>query len=221
MEMERFLKIESIPSFFAWGYSFFVGRSRMVEEIYSGIAEEVLSKISSGRILDVGTGPGFLPVKIARQAPKLEISGIDISGEMVKLARKNSERAGFSNRLKFFKASAESMPFEKECFDLCLSTFSFHHWSNPVACLREIFRVLKRGGEAWIYDIRKDLSKEASNHFKKRYGLFFYILLNLVKIHSSVTVRKIEEVLSKEIGFSQKILEDKEILIKIKLIKGV
>ncbi len=219
--MKRFFKIESIPSFFAWGYSFFIGRSRIVEEIYSGVAEEVLSKISSGRILDVGTGPGFLPVKIAREAPELEISGIDISGAMVKLARKNSERAGFCEQVKFFKGSAESMPFEKEYFDFCLSTFSFHHWSNPVACLREIFRVLKRGGEAWIYDIRKDVSKEASNNFKKRYGLFFYILLNLVKIHSSVTLKRVEEVLSKEIGFSQKILEDKGILIKIKLIKGV
>lgn len=221
MERGRFLTIEGIPSFFAWAYSFFVRRSRIVSEIYSGIAEEVVSKFSSGKILDVGTGPGFLPIKIARQAPELEISGIDISGEMVKLATKNSENAGFSERVKFFKANASSIPFEKEYFDFVISTFSFHHWLNPVDCLREIFRVLKKGGEAWIYDVRRDVSKEARDHFKKRYGLFFYILFNLVKFHSSVTLKKIDKVLSGEVGFSQKILEDKGILIKIKLIKGV
>lgn len=221
MERKRFLKVEGIPSFFAWVYSFFVGRSRIVDDIYSDITEEVTSKISSGRILDVGTGPGFLPVRIARKAPELEISGIDISGEMVKLARKNSENAGFSERVKFFKASVRSMPFENEYFDFVISTFSFHHWLSPVDCLREIFRVLKKGGEAWIYDVRKDISEEAKNHFKKRYGQFFYILLSLVKFHSSVTLKKIDEVISREIGFSQKILEDKGILIKMRLIKGV
>lgn len=219
MGRKRFLRIESIPSVFAMGYAFFIGKSRIAKEIYSDIADEFTERISSGRILDVGTGPGFLPILIAKKAPEIEISGIDLSEGMVKLARKNSMRGGLSERVKFFRANALSMPFENEFFDFVISTFSFHHWSKPVDCLKEIQRVLKKDGEAWIYDIRKDSSKEAEARFKEKYGFFFYTLLNFVKFHSSVTIGKIEEVLNRDIGFSQKMIEDRGIIIMIKLIK--
>lgn len=212
--------MESIHSIFAWGYSFFVGRSKIAGEIYREIAEEVISEISSGRILDVGTGPGFLPVLIAKKASEIEITGIDLSEGMVRLARKNAMKEGLSERIKFLKASALSMPFENGFFDFAVSTFSFHHWLKPQECLKEIFRVLKEGGEAWIYDIRKDISKEASTQFKRKYGFFFYILLNLVKFHSSVTLKEVEKVVYRDIGFAKKFVEDRGILIKIRLIKG-
>ncbi len=219
MGRKGFLRIKSIPSVFAMGYAFFIGRSRIAREIYRDIADEVTERILSGKILDVGTGPGFLPILIAKKAPEIEISGIDLSEGMVKLARKNAMKVDLSERIKFFKANALSMPFENDYFDFVISTFSFHHWLKPVDCLEEIIRVLKKGGGAWIYDIRKDTSKEAEAQFKEKYGFFFYTLLNFVKFHSSVTIEKIEEVLNRNIGFSQKIIEDRGILIKIKLIK--
>lgn len=170
MRKVRFLKIESIPSFFAIGYSFLVAKNKVTRAIYEEIAEEIISKVSSGRILDVGTGPGFMPILIAKKAPEVEITGIDLSEGMVKLARKNSIKEGVSERVKIFKANAISMPFENEYFDFVLSTFSLHHWLKPVDCFKEILRVLKKGGEAWIYDIRKDTTKEAESHFKSKYG---------------------------------------------------
>lgn len=215
----RFLKIESIPSFFAKGYSIFVTKSRITREIYEEIAEEIISGISSGRILDVGTGPGFLPILIAKKAPEIEITGVDLSEGMVKVARKNAIKTGVSKRVKFFRANAISMPFKEEYFDFVISTFSLHHWLKPVECLREIVRVLKKGREAWIYDIRRDTSKEADSHFKTRYGFVSYLILQFVKIHSSVTLKIVEEILKDGIGFSNKIIEEKGILIKIKLIK--
>jgi len=56
----------------------------------------VFSRISSGRILDVRTGPGYLPLEIAKRSQNLEIIGIDISFAMVKIARGNAENMGLS-----------------------------------------------------------------------------------------------------------------------------
>ncbi len=213
------MRIEGIPSPFAWLYSIFVGKREIVREIYRSIAEEVVSKISSGRVLDVGTGPGFLPVEIAKKVPEIEVIGIDISGGMVKIANKSAEKMGFSGRVRFIEASASSMPFEDEYFDLVVSTFSLHHWAEPEECLKEIVRVLKKGGEAWIYDIRRDVPLEANSQFRKKYGFFFYILLQLIKIHSSVSMKKVESILRKGVGFSEGFIEDLGIMIKIKIIK--
>jgi len=41
-----------------------------------------------------------------------------------------------------------------------ISTGAMHHWSDPVVVFNEVHRVLKYGGKAWIYDLRRDASKE-------------------------------------------------------------
>jgi methylase of polypeptide subunit release factors len=66
---------------------------------YRQVASEVAVELRQGRILDVGTGPGYLPIEIARSIPGVEVVGIDVSSDMVEMARKNAERAGLSGRV--------------------------------------------------------------------------------------------------------------------------
>ena len=47
------------------------------------------------------------------------------------------------------------MPFADDSFDMVISTGSFHAWKNPVRVMNQFRRVLKTGGEAWIYDPAK------------------------------------------------------------------
>ncbi|MBE0516183.1 MAG: hypothetical protein IBX41_02165 [Methanophagales archaeon] len=96
-----------------------------------------------------------------------------------------------------------------------------HHWSRPSECLKEINRVLKANGEAWIYDARRDTTKEVNAQFRRRYGWFLaLVFLNLVRAHSSLTRREIDEILSSpEIRFSQRTVVDKGVIIKLQLVK--
>ncbi len=55
-----------------------------MKDFYKQVAEEVTSKVSSGKILDIGTGPGYVPLEIARKSVNLEIQAIDISPAMVR-----------------------------------------------------------------------------------------------------------------------------------------
>ncbi|RZN37020.1 MAG: class I SAM-dependent methyltransferase [Methanophagales archaeon ANME-1-THS] len=219
--MSKRLKIERIPYPGARIYSFVALKSLPLKDLYNEVAEEVTATMASGRVLDVGTGPGYLPLAIAKRAPRLDITGIDLSPAMVKIARTNAKRKVYSDRVRFVHANASDLPFKEGDFDLVVSTLSFHHWSKPLECLTEILRVLKADGEAWIYDARRDTTKEVNAQFRSRYGWFLaFIFLNLVRAHSSVMMREIEAILSSpELGFSKRKVVDKGVFLELKLVK--
>jgi ubiquinone/menaquinone biosynthesis C-methylase UbiE len=57
------------------------------------------------------------------------------------------------------------MPFENEKFDFLICTSAFKNFSEPLKALNEMHRVLKRGGKAWISDLRRDVSNETIDNF--------------------------------------------------------
>ena len=74
----KLFRIEGIPNPVAKIYSITVPRSPIMKDFYRDLTEEVSSKASSGKILDIGTGPGRIPLEIARRSRNLEIEAIDI-----------------------------------------------------------------------------------------------------------------------------------------------
>ena len=219
--MKNFLKIEGIHSLAADAYSFMARINPVLQGFYKTIADEVCIELPTGRILDVGTGPGNLVFEIAKRSPQLEIIGIDISPSMIKIAGNKAMRMGFSKQLKFQVANAADLPFEDEYFDLVISSLSLHHWANPIKSINEIHRVLKQNGRAWIYDIRQDTSNAVNAQVREKYGWFIsFLFLNIVRMHSSVNLGKIEQIVSSpEISFDKKSVAGRGILVKLKLLK--
>lgn len=219
--MNTFLKIEGIPSPGARIYSLIAKKNPIMRDLYKDVADDVTSKITSGKVLDVGTGPGYLPIEIAGKSSRLEITGVDISPGMVKIANKNAINMGLSDRMEFHLASAAELPFDDGHFDLVLSTLSLHHWLHPAVYITEIHRVLKMNGEAWIYDIRRDTPKETETKLKRKYGwLLSFIFLNIVRAHSSIAVKEVEKIISSlEISFSSMKILDNGIFLKLQLSK--
>ncbi|WP_319459377.1 class I SAM-dependent methyltransferase [Micromonospora sp. RTP1Z1] len=119
------------------------------------LADIVAANLPPGsRILDVGTGPGTIPIELATAAPQVTIDGIDLSAQMIGHATAAARAAGCDNRVTFIAANASDMPFPDSSFDLIVSSMSQHHWSDVPAVVREIHRVLRPAGRAWIYDAR-------------------------------------------------------------------
>jgi ubiquinone/menaquinone biosynthesis C-methylase UbiE len=104
------------------------------------------------RILDVGTGPGLVPLRIAASRADLELHAVDLSPEMIEQARRNAADANAAVTLTV--GDVARLPFDSDSFDLVLSTFSAHHWTDPAAGLLDIVRVLRPGASAWLYDFR-------------------------------------------------------------------
>ena len=110
-----------------------------------------------GEAVDLGCGAGQLVMEMARKAPGLHVTGIDLSAKMLADARHSAERAGLEDRVDFRLGNVEEIPFPDQSLDLVISTASLHHWTEPVKVLNEIDRVLKPGGAYYVFDLRRDM----------------------------------------------------------------
>jgi ubiquinone/menaquinone biosynthesis C-methylase UbiE len=111
-----------------------------------------------GEAVDLGCGPGYLAVEMAREAPELHVTGVDLSDEMLAEAEDYARRHDMDQAVSFRKGDVQQIPFADGSVDLVVSTLSLHHWGDPVAVLNEVARVLRPGGSFLIFDLRRDLS---------------------------------------------------------------
>jgi ubiquinone/menaquinone biosynthesis C-methylase UbiE len=84
---------------------------------------------------------------VGEQRKAAKLFGIDLSEEMIKIAR-----AKLGDKADLRVSDSERLPFEDEKFDLITCTFSFHHYPNPTAVLTEMKRVLSPNGKLIIAD---------------------------------------------------------------------
>jgi SAM-dependent methyltransferase len=125
----------------------------VLEGFYARVTGEVAAAYPGGKLLEIGSGPGRVAVRLARKAPGIMLTGVDISDAMVERAARRAARADLSERVRFEVGDVAALPLSNEEFDGVVSTLSLHHWSDPASGLAEIHRVLKPGGEARIYDL--------------------------------------------------------------------
>lgn len=118
------------------------------------VAEAVAAQAApGGRVLELAPGPGFCAIEIARTG-NYDVTGLDISESFVRIARDNAKSAGVA--VDFRHGNASEMPFPDASFDFIVCSAAFKNFSDPVGALDEIHRVLRPGGRASIYDLRKD-----------------------------------------------------------------
>jgi ubiquinone/menaquinone biosynthesis C-methylase UbiE len=98
-------------------------------------------------VLDLGCGTGWLARLIAEQVPEGRVVGVDISDEMVRRARRNN--ADLENVM-FAIGEAEEIPWDANFFTHAISVEAGYYWPDPLRALREIRRVLREGGSAWV-----------------------------------------------------------------------
>lgn len=195
-KIERYVP-EGIPFPSTRGYAYMAKTNPFLRDCYRELAQRVAKKLTKGRILDVGTGPGYLLIEVARLIKGVEVVGIDVSKDMVRIARKNARKEGLESKVRFEVEDANSMSYDDSFFDLVVSTGSFHHWKKPFRVLNEIHRVLKPSCEAWIYDLRKDAPAEDIEKLKARYGRFMgWLIYKAVTLHSGTTREELETVLT-------------------------
>jgi SAM-dependent methyltransferase len=125
----------------------------LIGGFFTRVAQDLAELAPRARVLEVGSGPGRLATTLAPLAPEVQLTGIDIAPDMVQRATALAARAGVAGRVAFQMGDVTALPFPDASFDLVVSTFSLHHWANPAGGLAEIYRVLRPGGVARIYDV--------------------------------------------------------------------
>jgi ubiquinone/menaquinone biosynthesis C-methylase UbiE len=106
-----------------------------------------------GRMLDIGTGPGHIPLLVAERIAEAEIVGIDLSAHMLAHAERHRAASRHAARVSFRPANARALDFPDGSFDAVFSNTILHHVPDPRPFLREAWRVLVPGGALLIRDL--------------------------------------------------------------------
>lgn len=144
---------------------------------YDLVAQDALNYCSKGDVLDIGTGPGWILIKLYNLSSELNITGLDISPSMVEKAKENIKNAGLSECINVRLGGADNLPFEDDKFDVIISTGSIHHWKETTKGLNEVYRTLKVGGYALIYDLVSDTPGYVIEKASREFGKLKMLLL--------------------------------------------
>jgi len=154
-------------------------------------------------VLDLGSGAGFDCFLAAKKVGKTgKVIGVDMTEKMIRKARENAKKYGFSN-VEFRFGEIEKLPVDDDSVDVIISNCVINLSPDKKAVFEEAYRVLKKGGEMFVSDIV--LLKEISEAHRKN--------ANLIAGCVGGAIMKEEYLrMVKNAGFTVKALsEDKEI----------
>ena len=126
------------------------GRGEGMEQDHLPITLPVLEKMRLGAtdsVLDVGCGSGWLTRRIAQRVPQGRVVGMDVSDQMIRVARRTSLE---QDNVLYVTGEAGEIPWEANFFTQTISVESAYYWPEPAAGVQEIFRVLRPGGSLWM-----------------------------------------------------------------------
>ncbi len=119
-------------------------------------AIEIINK-RQGSLLEVGVGTG---VALPRYQPHLTVTGIDLSPDMLRIARQRVREKRLTNIAGIYEMDASNLTFEDASFDTVVAMYVMTVVPDPVKVLNELERVCAPGGEVLIV-----------NHFAQDHGL--------------------------------------------------
>jgi ubiquinone/menaquinone biosynthesis C-methylase UbiE len=114
--------------------------------------------------VDLACGPGTLALRFAKHVRWM--CAYDLTPAILLRARQKAAQEGLLQKLSFAIGDAQSLPFADACLDLAVTSYSLHHISDPARVIREMARVVKRGGRVGLIDIvvPEDPKVRALNH---------------------------------------------------------
>ncbi len=137
------------------------------------VAERVAEAESLARLVaarpadvavDLASGPGTLALRFAKHVRWM--CAYDLTPAILLRARQKAAQEGLLGKLGFAIGDAQTLPFADGSLDLAVTSYSLHHISDPARVIREMARVVKRGGRVGLIDIvvPEDPKVRALNH---------------------------------------------------------
>ena len=124
----------------------------------------------SGHFLDVGTGPAQIPILLAQRCPNINITAIDLSNEMLKIAKRHIADSDLTDRITVKLVDAKSLPYPDNTFDGLISNSIVHHIHDSLRALKEMGRVMKPKGVVLIRDLIRPETPETAQAFVDKYA---------------------------------------------------
>jgi ubiquinone/menaquinone biosynthesis C-methylase UbiE len=179
-----------------------MARGSLMGLIYQRFSRDLAASLPPGtRLLDVGTGPGYLLKYLGRVRPDLSLWGLDFDPAIIRRARRRAMTPPAAPR--WLVADACGLPFPAGVFGQVVATFSFHIWPCPVTGLQELRRVLAPGGRAWVYELLREATIRDLKAFAREMGLPYplvYLGYHSVRWHHALPEEEFGRILRQAAG---------------------
>ncbi len=120
-----------------------------------------LKELGAGdRMIDLGCGPGDIPIMVAGEIADSAVFGVDLSRNMLDIANRKLAGLNLGTRVEFHLADVKDLPFEDDRFDAVFSNTILHHIPKPIDLLSEAWRVLRPNGVLLIRDLYRPADEQ-------------------------------------------------------------
>lgn len=147
--------------------------SMQIDRTWRRKAVRMAAKNSPGQILDVATGTGDLAISLARKIEGAQVTGVDISENMLAIGRRKVSEKGLDGWITLQKGDAEALGFPDGSFDCVTAAFGVRNFGDIPAGLREMCRVTRPGGRCFVLEF----SEPTVPLFGWIYRIYFHKIL--------------------------------------------
>jgi len=111
-------------------------------------------------VVDIGCGPGDVPIRLARAKASIRITAVDASGPMVRLARKAVDDAGLAERINVVQGRVPGLVLDNYDYDAILSKDLLHHLPEPAVFWEQVKRLAKGETVIYVMDLSRPQTKQ-------------------------------------------------------------
>jgi len=124
---------------------------------YRALLKDIKALNLPGHYLEVGSGPGTLATMIAERDPRVSITAVDLSADMMSVAREHIKAKNLQDRIRCVIGDVNDAAVTKRLgeFDLVYSAFSLHHWKDPEKSISNLWNALRANGVLYLYDLKR------------------------------------------------------------------
>lgn len=142
-------------------------------EVNQAFVQRLLELVPEERALtavDLGTGPGDIPVRVCLARRAWHVVGVDASEAMLVYARRRSLQAGVTERIDWVRVDAKHTGLPSHSFDVVFSNSILHHVNDTDAFWTELKRLAKPGAAVLLRDLYRPPTPEAARRIVETYG---------------------------------------------------
>ena len=130
---------------------------------------EYFPEFTEGHVLDLGCGPGDIPIRFARAVPGCRITAVDASAPMGRLAEETVRQAGLSDRITFRCERFQDLAGVSVA-DAAMSNSLLHHVPNPLQFWHKLRLAVKPGAPVLVMDLLRPESPAEAQAIVDRYA---------------------------------------------------
>ncbi len=124
----------------------------------------------TGKVLDLGCGPGDICRRFARAYPDCLIHGVDGSAAMLELGRSYTAKQKLDNRIEYFPGYLPGTELPYESYDILLSNSLLHHLRDPSILWRSIIDYGRSGSVVFVMDLLRPDSRDQAENLLSEYA---------------------------------------------------